>query len=156
MVACAPGTIDFSYDFLHDVVIARPRWTLETAAEVMRWYESHARYFAGRFSRPKDLITIHDAFEVAPQIRSLWQNYEARLQENLVRFAASVMESPAARHARSAGLARDGAAVIVTDTVADAVAAILARRQTEGSSLLPALLRPPEPARRDSRRSLVT
>ncbi len=151
MIARALGTIDFSYDFPHDLVLARPRWTLQTAAEAMRWYESHTRYFGARFSRPKDLITVHDAFEVAPQVRALWQDYQARLHQNLVRFAASVTESDAARLSRKPGLAGDGPATIVTDTVADAVAAILARRQAAEHSLHPGTF----PATRASSTRLV-
>jgi hypothetical protein len=88
------GSIDFEYDRGHDVVIARPRWVLETATAVMRWYKLQADYLRGRFGSPKDLITLNDAFDMAPRIATLWGAYGARLHETLVRFSVHVRSNP--------------------------------------------------------------
>ena len=47
------GTIDFKYDFHNDLVIASPRWNVDTPTEALRWYQTHSRYFTSRFSRRK-------------------------------------------------------------------------------------------------------
>jgi hypothetical protein len=126
-----PGSIDFRYEFQHDIVVARPRWTLETAADVSRWYEAHGRYLGARFSRPKDLITVHDNFVIAPQMGALWESYSARLNESLVRFSAAVNAKGRLRLASGVGpVARP----IEAQTIEEAIAGILARREGSRSS----------------------
>jgi hypothetical protein len=121
-----PGTIDFRYEFQHDIVVARPRWTLETAADVSRWYEAHGRYLGARFSRPKDLITVHDSFVIAPQVGALWESYSSRLTESLVRVHAAVNTKTRLRLASGVGMV---ARPIEAHTLEEAIAAILARRE---------------------------
>ncbi len=134
-----PGTVDLRYDFHDDLVFARPRWTLETPADVMRWYELHARYFGARFSRPKDLITIDEAFEVSPGMVPLWERYSTRLHESVVRFSALV--SPKGRRQPPASGPRPHGRPIEAETVVEAVAAILARRTAAGELRTPSAMR---------------
>ncbi len=139
--ARAPGTVDFHYDFHDDLVFARARWSLSTPVEVTRWYEMHARYFASRFSRPKDMITVADAMEVSRSVLPLWERYTVRLHETAVRFSATVVSMPLP--ASGAGKSPRLPSVDV-GSIADAVAAILARRR--------ALAEPPSPDTLRSRR----
>jgi hypothetical protein len=101
VVNCAPsgtatltGTIDFRHDTVNDIVIVRPRWTLDTPVEVTRWYEMHVRYFAGRFQGPKDVIVLNAAFDVTAKVASLWGQYRARLHETYIRFSIRVNSNP--------------------------------------------------------------
>jgi len=118
------GTVDFRYDTSEDIVYARPRWTLETAADVTRWYEMHVRYFGTRFRLPKDMITVQDNFHVAPEVFGLWQRYCVRLQESLVRFAAYVTTNPRVDLGMAGSGMRHSAGTIETKTVAEAVSGI--------------------------------
>jgi len=133
VTGCAPGTVDFHYDVQSDIVFARTRWKIESSAQAMSWYELHARYLGARFSRSKDLVAIHDSFEVSLSVVSLWQRYSARLHESRVRVSAVVSSKPWSRVA----LATRGVQPIVSATVVDAVAAILAcRRQPTNAKAL--------------------
>jgi hypothetical protein len=127
-VGFVTGTIDFRFDFHDDVVHAKPRWTLETPAEVTRWYDMHSRYFAGRFSRPKDLISVNDALVVAPQVANLWERYRAKLHEGVVRFSVSVVSKPRVQ------LAAQPTPAMEALTVDQALAAIMALRESQGRS----------------------
>jgi hypothetical protein len=128
------GTIDFQYDFHNDLVVARPRWHIDTPAEALRWYQMHARYFTARFSRPKDMIVVEDAFDVAPEIGALWRTYCANLQEeSLVRFSIYVKSRSSLRPTATARGPRHGSGTIETPTVEDAVATIMVLRQRDES-----------------------
>jgi hypothetical protein len=123
------GTIDFQYDFHDDLVIARSRWHLDSSAEATRWYQMHARYFTSRFSRPKDLISVEEEFDVRPDVAQLWGGYFAKLHEGFVRFSVRVkkperLSTPplGQRHAPSA---------VEAGTVEQAVAAIGLMRKGE-------------------------
>jgi hypothetical protein len=125
VTGCAPGTVDFQYSFPEDIVIARSRWSIDTPAEVMCWYELHARYLTARFSRSKDLITVQDKLDVSPKVIWLWERYFVRLHEDLLRFSAIVGGKAWSRLA----LAGSRVDTIESATLADAMAAIRARRK---------------------------
>jgi hypothetical protein len=131
-VSFVTGTIDFRYDFQSDIVFAKPRWTLDSKAEVTRWYDMHSRYFSARFKRPKDLVSVHDGLEVAPQVVALFESYSARLHESLVRFSAVVSAKPRLRLAGRAG--GSNVTTIEALTVDEALVAIRAIRESESRS----------------------
>jgi hypothetical protein len=127
------GTIDFQYDFDHDLVVAKPRWSLDTSAEVMRWYQLHASYFAGRFGSPKDLITVNDDFDVAPKVATLWGSYRAKLQERWVRSSVHVRNNARVRLTTNTSGVRYSVSSVECATVEEAIAAILAVREAKGT-----------------------
>jgi hypothetical protein len=129
------GTIDFQYDFHNDLVLARPRWHIDTPAEALRWYQTHTRYFTARFSRPKDIVVVEDAFDVAPAIGPLWRTYCAKLkEEGLVRFSIHVKNRSSVRTIATPLGPRHESGTIESPTVEDAVAAIMALRQRDESA----------------------
>jgi hypothetical protein len=126
------GTFDFQYDFRNDVVITRPRWHVDTPAEALRWYQMHARYFTARFSRPKDLVVVEDAFDVAPQVGPLWRTYYGQLQEeSLVRFSICVKSRLSIKATTAPHGARHSSGTIETPTVENAIATIMVLRQRD-------------------------
>lgn len=146
------GTIDFRYDFDNEIVIARPRWHIDTPAEAMRWYQLSSRYFTARFSSPKDLIIVEDAFRVAPEVRPLWLGYRDKALDAFVRLAVYVTSSsqprlafvtPVTSGARGSGVGR-----METPTVEDAIAAIRRLRQDSESPPSGRALRAVGPASR--------
>ncbi len=136
------GTIDFQYDDRSDVVIARPRWLLDTAVEITRWYKLHADYFAGRFHGPKDLITLHDGFDVATKVAPLWDAYSAKLHESCVRFSVRVRTDP------GTGAAPGSSRSLEAPSVEAAIGVLLRLRGGERPSLPPAPASSPCSSRR--------
>jgi hypothetical protein len=130
------GTIDFRYDFDHDVVISRPRWTIDSSSEVMRWYQLHANYFGPRFKGKKDLIVVNDAFDVLPKVATLWGSYRAKLHESFVRFTVPVSNNPRVRLTTNTSGVRYSVSTnsLEAATVEEAVDAILAVREAKGET----------------------
>ncbi len=122
------GTVEFRYDVDNDVVIATPRWTLASTGDVTRWYQVHASYFGGRFRDPKYLVTVNDAFDLAPGIAALWGSYRAKLHEAYVKSSVSVNSNPRVRLTTNTSGARYGIGALQTNTVDEALAAIAAAR----------------------------
>jgi hypothetical protein len=127
------GTIDFKYDFDHDLVIAKPRWVLDSPAEVMRWHELHASYFGGRFGSPKDLITVNDAFDIVPKVATLWGSYRAKLHERWVRSAVYVNNIARVRLTIHTSGVLHTVTSIERATVEEAIDAVLAIRLAKGT-----------------------
>jgi hypothetical protein len=136
------GTIDFRYDFDHDIVVARPRWTLDTTAEVMRWYQLHAKYFGGRFHGPKDLIVVNDDFDVAPKVATVWGSYRAKLHETLVRHAVRVNSNARVRLTTNTSGVRYSVSTLEAVSMEEAIAAILAVRELAEPPRRPSTTRP--------------
>jgi len=128
------GTIDFNYDFRNDVVVARPRWTLDTPVEVVRWYEVQSRYFKARFGGPKDLIVINHHFDVAPQLGTLWTCYCAKMLETFVRFAVHVKSSSHVQQTSTSSVLRYCISTVEVATLGEAVDAILELRQAAAAA----------------------
>ena len=128
------GTIDFRYEPDHDLVIARPRWTLDTPSEVMRWYQLHANYFKARFSGPRDLITVNDAFDVVPRVATLWGSYRAKLHEAFVRYSVPVNNNARVRLTTNTSGVRYSLSTVEAPSLEDAIGAILAIREAKRSS----------------------
>jgi hypothetical protein len=123
------GTIDFRYDFDHDLVIARPKWTLDATAEVMRWYELHAKYFSARFRTPKDLITVNDAFDVTPKVATVWGSYRAKIHQSFIRHSVRVNNNARVRLTTNTSGARYSISTLETSSVEEAIREILAARE---------------------------
>jgi len=123
-----PGTIDFHFDAVNDIVIMRPRWHLETSRDVLRWYELQASYFSARFEHPKDVIVLHDAFDVAPRLAMLWGQYRAKLHETFIRYSVRVHSNSRVRLTTNTSAARYSISALETATLEDAITAIQAAR----------------------------
>jgi hypothetical protein len=127
------GTIDFRYDAVNDLVVSRPRWVLTSSIEVMRWYQMHASYFGGRFNDRKDLIVLNDAFDVTPQVATLWGQYRARLHETYVGLSVRVNSNARVRLTTNTSAARYTISALECPSLEEAIAAIRAARETRES-----------------------
>jgi hypothetical protein len=122
------GTIDFRHDTVNDIVISRPRWTLDTSVEVMRWYQMHASYFGARFHDRKDVIVLNDTFDVTPKVATLWGQYRARLHETYINLSVRVNNNARVRLSTNTSAARYSISAVECRTLEEATAAILGAR----------------------------
>jgi len=141
------GTIDFRYDPVHEIVVTRTRWMLDSPLEVMRWYQLQAGYFSGRFNERKDVILLNDTFDVTPQVATLWGQYRARLHESYIRLSVRVGNNARVRLATNTSGVRYTISSIECASLEEAIAAILTAR--EGNVRSPSSVRlrrstPPE------------
>jgi hypothetical protein len=127
------GVVDFHEEPEHQVVVARARWTLDSTSEVMRWYQLHANYFSGRFVGARDLVSIHDDFDVVPKVAELWGSYRAKLHERWVRLSVGVNSNARVQAAIDTSGARYGVSTAVAATVEQAIHSILKMRETQES-----------------------
>jgi hypothetical protein len=141
MSRAARGTIDFRHDTVNDVVIERPRWTLDSPVEVMRWYQLQASYFVQRFHERKDVIMLNDAFDVTPQVATLWGQYRARLHETYIRFSVRVNNNPRVRLTTNTSGVRYTISSLECDSLEAAIEAILKARTTAPAKV-PSGIRP--------------
>ena len=124
------GTIDFRHDTTNDIVVSRPRWSLSSSVDVMRWYQMHASYFGARFQDKKDVIVVNDAFDVSPRVATLWGQYRARLHETYIRFSVRVNNNARVRLTTNTSAARYSISALESPTIEDAIASILGARAT--------------------------
>jgi len=123
------GTIDFRHDTVNDIVVSRPRWTLDSSVEVMRWYQLYASYFSGRFQEKKDLIVLHDAFDILPKVATLWGQYRAKVHESFVRCSVRVNSNARVRLTTNTSAARYSISALECATIEEAIAAIKGARE---------------------------
>jgi hypothetical protein len=135
------GTVDFRHDTTNDIVISRPRWTLETSVDVMRWYQMHASYFGARFQEKKDMVVVNDAFDVSPRVATLWGQYRARLHETYVRLSVRVNNNARVRLTTNTSAARYSISAVESTTEEEAVAAILGARAAIAKGVSPSGIR---------------
>jgi len=131
------GTIDFRHDVMHDIVVTRPRWKLETSVDVMRWYQMQAAYFSARFQDRKDVIVLNDAFDVAPKVAALWGQYRARLHEAFIRYSVRVSSNARVRLTTNTSAARYSISALECPTIDEAIHAILGAREATDASNAP-------------------
>jgi hypothetical protein len=146
------GTIDFDYRQDVDIVVARPRWVLDSSIEVMRWHQLHANYFKARFNAPKDMVVVNDAFDVAPRVATLWGSYRAKLHQTIVRLSIGVNNSARVRQSTQTSGVRHSIGSLEAESVDAAVAALVAIR--EHVSAPP--LAPAKPSKVDTQRGFAT
>jgi hypothetical protein len=136
------GTIDFRHDVTADVVIMRPRWLLDSTLEVTRWYHLASGYFSQRFREKKDVISVHDGFDVTAQVAALWGQYRARLHEAHIGLSVRVGNNARVRLATQTSSVRYSVSALECPTVEEAIKVILQTRE--------AAARPPSGLRRRS------
>lgn len=83
------GTIDFEYDAARDVVIATPRWQLETEDDVRAWYAQYEAYFEP-LGRRMDVVFVLDDFDIRPAIGVFWGEHRARMQQRYTRYSVRI------------------------------------------------------------------
>jgi hypothetical protein len=135
------GSIEFRYDAVNDLVIARPRWTLDSSVEVMRWYQMHANYFAGRFKDRKDLIVLQESFDVTPQVATLWGQYRARLHETYIGLSVRVNSNARVLLTTNTSAARYTISALEAASLEEAISAIRGAREARTSERPPSGLR---------------
>jgi hypothetical protein len=122
------GTIDFRHDGANDIVVMTPRWTLDSSVEVIRWYQMQSGYFTGRFQEKKDVIVLNAAFDVTPQVSTLWGQYRARLHELYIRFSVRVANNARVRLATNTSGVRYAVSSIESENLQEAIQQLLALR----------------------------
>ena len=122
------GTIDFQYDAANDVVIATPRWVIETEAEVGQWHDQYVSYMP-RFGRKMDMVIVLDHFEIKAAIGVVWGAARAKIHKQFTRFNYRVHANNRVRLFVNTSGARYNVATEEAATVEDAIAGIHAARR---------------------------
>jgi hypothetical protein len=123
-----PGKIEFSYDTANDIVIAVPRWTIETDQDCQVWFNEWATYLS-TYERKVDCVVVLDDFHVDSRIASTWGEYRATLNNTYFRHSYRVHADRTVKLFIQTSGVRFNAASGEAATVDDAIAGILDARQ---------------------------
>jgi len=126
--SAARGRIEFQYDAVNDLIIATPRWTIETEADVDAWYEQYASY-AQKFGRKMDMVIVLDHFEIKPGIGVTWGVARGRIHKQFTRFNYRVHASNRVKLFVNTSGVRYNVATEEAATIEDAIEGILAARR---------------------------
>jgi hypothetical protein len=122
------GTIEFQHDRANDLIIAIPRWTIETDADVAQWYQQYASYMQS-FARKMDMVIVLDHFEIKGTIGVAWGVARAKIHQTFTRFNYRVHASHRFRlYVNTSGVRYD-VATQEAATIEDAIDGILAARR---------------------------
>ena len=128
-----PGTIDFKHDVANDIVIAVPKWTIESKEDCEIWFGQWAAGLS-KYRRKVDCVVVLDDFHVDAQIASAWGEYRAKLNNTYFRHSFRVHADPTVKFFIQTSGVRFNAASGEAPTVADAIAGILdARRKASAT-----------------------
>jgi hypothetical protein len=83
------GTIVFEQDKVNDIIIARPKWNIETKEECEIWYQQWSDYLT-KFGRKIDIVVDLKDFKISPQLADIWGEFRAKLNNNFFRFSYRV------------------------------------------------------------------
>lgn len=123
-----PGHIEFVHDTKTDIVIATPKWKIETEDDCRNWYNEWVSYLS-TFSRKVDCIIILDDFSVGSEANAEWGAYRAKINNEFIRFGYRVNpELAVSLFVKTSGI-RYRAATAEAASVEDAVQAILEERK---------------------------
>jgi len=123
------GTIQFHYDIVNDVVVAVPRWKVETPEDVLEWFRQYETYMKF-FRRKMDMIMVLDHFELAPAVGVLWGEYRGRVLQTFTRHSYRVHANNRVKLYVNTSGARYNTATQEADSVDDAILGIKAARVT--------------------------
>jgi hypothetical protein len=126
-----PGTIHFQYDEQNQIVIATPRWKINTEADVLAWFGQYQRYMM-RFTHKVDFIVVLDEFDVHPSIGSMWGEYRAKLHKQYTRFNYRVHSKRDVKLFVNTSGVRYSVSTDEANSVADAIRGILNARRAAG------------------------
>ncbi len=121
------GTVDFKYDVRNDVVIATPRWHMETAEDCRIGFGQCDDYFR-QFPRKIDVIFVFDYFTMSGNVMTLWGEYRARMIENYIRISYRVNPKMLVSIASMTSNAKYKTPNREAKSVEDAIAALKAER----------------------------
>jgi hypothetical protein len=83
------GTIEFQHDKINNLIIAKPKWIIETKEDCELWFKQWSNYFS-KFGKKVDVIVVLDSFKVATAIAAEWGEYRAKLNNNFFRISYRV------------------------------------------------------------------
>ena len=83
------GTILFDQDKLNHIIIAKPKWNVETTEDCEIWYQQWADYLT-KFGKKIDIVVDLNEFKVAAKIAETWGEYRAKLNNEFFRFSYRV------------------------------------------------------------------
>jgi hypothetical protein len=127
-----PGTIDFRYDDVNDVVIAVPKWVIASKDDCEVWYGQWVAQLS-KYGRKVDCVVVLDDFHIDAGIASAWGEYRAKLNTDYFRHSFRVHADPTVKLFIQTSGVRFNAASGEAPTVEDAVAGILDARKKAGS-----------------------
>jgi hypothetical protein len=123
-----PGTMNFTYDDVNDIVIAAPQWNIRSKEDCEVWYKQWESHLA-TFGRKVDCIMILDDFHVDARIASEWGEYRAKINNDHIRYSFRVNADPTVRlFVQTSGI-RFNAASGEAPTVEGAIEGILDARK---------------------------
>ena len=125
------GKIEFRYDGANDLVIATPRWVIETEADVALWHDQYVSYMQ-RYSRKMDMVIVLDHFEIKAAIGVAWGLARAKIHQQFTRFNYRVHATNRVKLFVNTSGARYNVATEEAATVEDAIEGILAARRAAG------------------------
>jgi hypothetical protein len=128
-----PGTIDFRYDSVNDVVIATPRWNIATKGDCETWYAQWEAHLS-KYERKVDCVVVLNDFHVDPAIASEWGEYRARLNNAHFRHSFRVQADSIVKLFVQTSGVRFNAATSEAETVEAAIEGILEARKKVRSS----------------------
>jgi hypothetical protein len=127
-----PGTIEFTYDAAKDIVIAVPKWNIETKEDCEIWYTQWEAHLS-KYGRKVDCVVVLDDFHIGPRIASAWGEYRAKLNNTYFRHSFRVHADPTVKIFIQTSGVRFNAAAGEAATVEGAIEGILDARKKSGS-----------------------
>jgi hypothetical protein len=123
-----PGTMNFTYDDVNDIVIAAPQWNIRSKEDCEVWYKQWVSHLT-KFGRKVDCIMILDDFHVDTSIASEWGEYRAKINNAHIRYSFRVHADPTVKlFVQTSGI-RFNAAAGEAPTVEGAIEGILDARK---------------------------
>jgi hypothetical protein len=123
--------IQFEYDALHDLVVARPSWVIVTEDDCRLWRQQWVDYLE-KFGRKVDCVMVLDEFQVDGGIASTWGRYRAEVNREYIRFSFRVHSALRVRTFILTSGIRYDAASAEAASVEAAIEGILEARRTAG------------------------
>ena len=126
-----PGKIGFTYDAANDIVVAVPKWTIESKEDCEVWFGEWAAYLS-KFGRKVDCVVVLNDFHIDARIAGQWGEYRARLNNQYFRHSYRVdADSTVKLFIKTSGI-RFNAATGEAASVEDAIAGVLDARKKAG------------------------
>ena len=127
------GIIDFEYDEANDIVIATPRWNIESVEDCEIWYNQWVEYLS-QFNRKMDAIMVLDNFHVKASYSVEWGKYRVKVLHEHTRYTYRVnSDLSTGIFVKTSGM-RYNASTNEANSIAAAKEAILEDRKKAGIS----------------------
>jgi len=129
----SPQKVEVSYDAARRVVIAHPRWTLTTAADVQAWLQDWKDALKP-YPPKSDIVVILDDFHVRGEAFTAWGEARAELTKNYFGVSFRVNIEPLVRAAALTSGVLYNSVTAEAPTVEAAIEGILAARTRAADS----------------------